>query len=229
MIKHIAIIMDGNRRWATARGLPTFMGHRQGVETVGEVTKYCLQHNIPHLTLYAFSAENLIKRSAQEKEYLFQLIGTHLVEASKEMREQEVRLRFVGDRDLFPSSVHEAIMQAERDTAHNTRLMIDMLFCYGGQQEIVATAQQFARNVQQGTSIDSLTPDTFAKLLWSAPMPPPDLIIRTGGQHRLSNFLLFQCAYAELYFTETFWPAFTQQELDTIVQEYLKRSRNFGA
>lgn len=220
--------MDGNRRWAAERGLPAFMGHRQGVETVITASKFCVERAIPYLSLYAFSLENF-KRSAQEQEYLFALVAQHLVTVSHELQAHKVRLRFVGDRTLFPACLQESIHRVEQETAAHTALHVDILFCYGGQQEIVAAAQQFARTVQQGASIEALTPAGFAQLLWNAPTPPPDLVIRTGGQQRLSNFLLFQSAYAELYFTNTFWPAFTREELATIVDQYLHRTRNFGA
>lgn len=229
MLVHIALIMDGNRRWARARGLPTYAGHREGVNTVERVTKYCIDKQIRFLTLYAFSIENF-KRSEEEKTYLFELIAAGIKSYAAKFAEYGVRITFIGDRCLFPERIRETCAAIERETVNNDRLVVNILFCYGGQQEIVAAARSFARKIQDGSMCESdLTCERFARELWSGSCPPPDLVIRTGGMHRLSNCLLYQVAYSELAFTDTLWPDFDVKELDSLVYNYTFVKRNFGS
>lgn len=228
MIRHVALIMDGNRRWAAARGLPSHAGHSEGAKTVATIAEFCIQKAIPHVSLYAFSLENLTKRSAIEREFLFDLVANQLIQQFEHFIHNNIRIRFIGDRSLFPQRLIESITHIEQQTVQNTALTVDILFCYGGQQEIVAAAQKFAQQVVQGRSVNDLTVNSFAELLWNAPAVPPDLVIRTGGRLRLSNFLLFQVAYAELYCTETFWPDFSVDELQKILNDFTQRTRNFG-
>lgn len=228
MVTHIALIMDGNRRWARARGLPAIMGHREGVKTVERMTQYCLDAKIKYLTLYAFSIENF-KRSEEEKSCLFDLIAQGMRSYAKKFMEYGLRIYFVGDRSLFPVHVKESCEAIERDTAGNDTLVVNILFCYGGQQEIVAAARSCARQICAGTMQESeLTCERFAHELWSGYCPPPDLAVRTGGMYRLSNFLLYNIAYSELFFTDTFWPDFDVKELDSIVHDYASIKRRFG-
>jgi undecaprenyl diphosphate synthase len=229
MLKHVAFIMDGNRRWARGRGLPAILGHREGVKTVERVTQYCLNQAIEYLTFYAFSLENF-KRSDEEKNCLFELISDGVRSYAQKFMEQGIQINFIGDREKFPQQVRKSCEETEQLTAQNNRMRVNILFCYGGQQEIIAAVQSCAQQVQLGTlSLDGITPTYFAQLLWSGKFPAPDLIIRTGGMPRLSNFLLFQAAYSELLFTDTFWPALTDEELERLVEQYHAIKRNFGS
>ena len=229
MLTHIALIMDGNRRWARANGLPAVAGHREGVNTVERVTQYCIDTHIRYLTLYAFSIENF-KRSEEEKSCLFELIASGMQSYAQKFMEQGIRIYFLGDRTLFPVHVKESCDAIERKTAGNTKLIVNILFCYGGQQEIVAAARSCMAQALAGTlAPEQLTLERFVQELWTGNCPPPELIIRTGGTRRLSNFLLYQCAYSELVFVDTFWPAFSNKELDSIVYDYKLIKRNFGS
>lgn len=228
MVKHLALIMDGNRRWAQARGLPSIMGHKQGVETAETIVKFCLEKQIPYLTLYVFSLENF-KRSLDEKNYLFSLIQHEFVNRSDLFNQDGIRVNFIGDRSLFPEQVIDAIQKVEAKTQANTKLYLQLLFCYGGQQEIVAAARSFAQDVLNNKiHIDDITHQAFASRLWSSVAPAPDLIIRTGGVQRLSNFLLYNSAYSELFFSAAMWPDFSLSELESILCDYSQRMRNFG-
>lgn len=229
MINHIGFIMDGNRRWAHARSLPAFMGHKEGAHVVQKIVQACSQRGITHVTMYAFSLENF-KRSEQEKQYLFELVGTQLTNKQEEFIKNGVRVHFVGDRRLFPPQIQNAIELVEQKTLHCNTITVHFLFCYGGQQEITAAARTCAQQIVDGTiKIDQITPDYFAQQLWLNDCPPPDLVIRTGGDMRLSNFLPYQCAYSELLFTNTYWPDFNEQELEHILNQFQQRKRNFGA
>jgi len=229
MLKHIALIMDGNRRWAKSRGLPAVLGHREGVKAVERVTQYCLERQIPYLTLYAFSLENF-KRSDEEKNCLFELVSSGVRSYAKKFMEHGIQVNFIGDREKFPEHVRVSCEETERLTAHNDRIRVNILFCYGGQQEIVTAVKSCINQVQAGVlNPDDLTPARFEQELWSGKFPAPELIIRTGGMPRLSNFLLFQAAYSELFFTDTFWPALSNEELDIIINEYLLVKRNLGS
>jgi undecaprenyl diphosphate synthase len=229
MLTHIALIMDGNRRWARANGLPAVAGHREGVNTVERVTQYCIDNHIRYLTLYAFSIENF-KRSEEEKSCLFELIASGMQSYAQKFMEQGIRIYFLGDRTLFPVHVKESCDTIEQQTAHNDTIIVNILFCYGGQQEIVAAARSCMLQTLAGTlSPEQLTIERFAQELWTGNCPSPELIIRTGGARRLSNFLLYQCAYSELAFVDTFWPEFSNKELDAIVYDYKLIKRNFGS
>ena len=229
MVKHIALIMDGNRRWARAHGLPAVAGHREGVKTVERMTQYCLDKGVKYLTLYAFSIENF-KRSEEEKSCLFDLIAHGMRSYVKKFMEHGLRIYFVGDRTLFPAHIKESCEAIELDTAGNDRLIVNILFCYGGQQEIVAAACSLARQLCAGTLKESeLTCERFACELWSGHCPPPDLVVRTGGMRRLSNFLLYHAAYSELFFTQTLWPDFDIKDIDSMVYDYTFIKRNFGS
>lgn len=229
MIRHLALIMDGNRRWARGRGMPTFMGHKEGAQVVRRVVAFCLQQGIEHVSLYTFSIENL-KRTPEEKTYLFDLLAQGAREYAQSFAEQGVRIRFVGDRSLFPASILSVCEAVEAQTSMADKLQLNLLFCYGGQQEIVAAAKACLRLMKEDLlQEDELTVETFRSLLWSGHSPAPEIIVRTGGVARLSNFLLFSCAYSELFFTDTLWPDFSVDELAKILQRYEHIKRNFGS
>lgn len=228
MISHIACVMDGNRRWARSRGMPAFMGHREGAKAIEKIAKYCLDNAIKHLSLYTFSIENL-GRSEEEKSFLFNLLVEQAEAQLSKFLEYGIKVHFVGDRSLFLPQVKEACERLEQKTAGQDKLILNFLFCYGGQQEILAACKKAIQAVKNGDLKENdLTVEWIMKNLWSSHNPPPEMIIRTGGKHRLSNFLLYQSAYSELFFTDTYWPDFSPEELDKMVKEYGKIKRNFG-
>ena len=228
MIQHLACVMDGNRRWATSRGLPTLFGHKQGVTAVRTVVTFCLQRSISYLSLYTFSLENF-KRSFEEKSYLFNLIDEVLQQVAQDLVGQGVRIRFVGDRSLFPESVRASCLAIEQATVHGDKLQLNILFCYGGRQEIVSSVKKIAEQVVAGTlSPDAITQEHLQNNLWMPNIPDPDLIIRTGAVHRMSNFLLFQSAYSELIFFDCMWPDMTETLFEQALQEFKTRQRRFG-
>lgn len=229
-IKHLGIIMDGNRRWAKKNGFKPWIGHKQGVDPVKTTLEFCLKHKIPYVTLYAFSLENF-KRSQEELHYLFDILAQEL--ADKELNnlfEKGIQVRFIGDKNKFPEQLRETVHTVETKTAQNNKLIMNILFCYGGQQEILAATQAIARCVATGTlKPEDITPDVFENALWTGIMPGPDLIIRTGGAQRTSNFLVYQSAYSELLFLDCYWPEITEQHLIDAVIQYESTQRRFGA
>lgn len=228
MIKHLACQMDGNRRWAQQRGWETFFGHRKGAEIITPVVQFCLDKNIPFLSLYAFSIENF-KRSEAEKSFLFGMVAQELESRIEEFVTNGIRIRFIGDRTLFPPATISIIEQVEQETAQCTRLNLNFLFCYGAQQEIAYAARAIAHKVKIGElSESSITPEVVAQHLWTSGIPEPDLIIRPGGRNRLSNFLLFQSAYSEYFFLDCLWPDVNTQLLEEILSQFESRKRNFG-
>lgn len=227
-LKHLACIMDGNRRWAYARGIPAVMGHREGVHSIDRVAKFCLKKQIPHVSFYVFSIENL-QRSLEEKTFLYQLIVHESTRIIRQAQEQDIRVRFLGDKDLFNSAVKEVCQQIEHDTRAGTKLTADMLFCYGGQQEIVHAMQMLARDVEaKKIGAADITQRYIEQYLWTHDSPPPDLIIRTGGFQRLSGFHLYHAAYAELRFLECLWPDLSEQDLVNTVNDFYRCQRRFG-
>lgn len=228
-LKHLGIIMDGNRRWARKSGLLPWLGHRKGVEPVKATIEFCLEQGIEHLTLYAFSLENF-KRSQEELDFLFNMLAREI--ASEELDnlfKKGVKVRFFGDAARFPSQLVELIKDTEKKTEKGGRLNLNLLFCYGGRQELFAAAQKLARAVKQGL-IDptTLSESEFEACLWTGDIPVPELIIRTGGAQRLSNFLPYQSAYSELYFSTLFWPEMTEKELKKAIAWFSQQTRNTG-
>jgi len=221
---HVGIIMDGNGRWAQSRGLPRLAGHRAGVDNLRRVLQAAMDLGIKALTLYAFSTENW-SRPASEVRGLIRLfehmIDTHI----DELNENGVRLRQVGRVEGLAARLVEKIRQAEQITAHNDRLMLDFAFNYGGRAEIVDALK---RIVAEGIPAEEIDEATIGDHLWTAGLPDPDLIIRTGGDMRLSNFLIWQAAYAEFYSTPTYWPDFDRDELYRALLAYQQRDRRFG-
>lgn len=228
MIKHLACIMDGNRRWAQKQGFMAFLGHKAGWDAIKRVVDFCCEKNISYLSLYTFSIENL-KRSEAEKYYLFEVLAKEAFAELNNLKNRNVRVRFIGDRALFPQSIKSLCEKTEQETKHCTGLHINFDLCYGGQQEIADAAKSMAVHVAQGNLLpEHITPELFEKYLWTSGIPSPDLIIRTGGDIRLSNFLLFQSAYSELFFSDVLWPDISSVELESALIHFDKCRRNFG-
>jgi undecaprenyl diphosphate synthase len=226
--RHVAIIMDGNGRWAKARGLPRNLGHRQGVDVVREVVRASRSLGIRYLTLYAFSSENW-KRPQSEVSGLMDLLRLYIRRELKELANGGVRIRVIGDRDKLDPDINELIADAEAQTRDNTALTLVIALSYGGQDEIVAACRRIAEQVAAGTlAPDQISADTVAGQLQTVGIPDPDLVIRTSGEQRLSNFLLWQSAYSELIFVDKLWPDFGQADLAAAVAEFQRRERRYG-
>ncbi len=226
---HVAIIMDGNGRWAKARGLPRLAGHRAGAQAVRRTVEAAVEAGVSWLTLYAFSSENW-RRPPDEVLELTGLLRHYIRQELAEMGQQGVRVRVLGDRGRFDADTQADLAHAERNTKANTRLNLNVALSYGARDEIVAAARAAAEAAAAG-HLDPAALDeaAFGRLLYTAGMPDPDLVIRTSGEHRLSNFLLWQSAYAELVFLDVLWPDFNAAELDAALAEYARRERRFGA
>jgi undecaprenyl diphosphate synthase len=216
--------MDGNGRWARKRGLPRVAGHRAGTENIRQVLEAAVELGIGTLTIYAFSTENW-RRPEDEVQGLMKLFNEFMRRELDALNEAGVRLRHIGRRETVPSDMLESIEQCVARTAGNTRITLNVAFNYGGRAEIVDAA---ARVIRAGVDPNALTEDVFAAHLYTSGIPDPDLIIRTGGDMRLSNFLLWQAAYAEFYSTETFWPDFDREALRKALVEYQRRERRYG-
>ena len=222
--RHVAIIMDGNGRWATKRLLPRVAGHVKGVEAVRDCVEACVDRGIEYLTLFAFSSENW-RRPEEEVSLLMRLFVTALEREVAKMHANDIRLKVVGDLSRFDAKLREMIANAERRTANNTRLTLTICANYGGRWDIM---QATGKMVAAHPGVTDFTEEQLAEHLAMAYAPEPDLFIRTGGEERISNFLLWQLAYSELYFTDTFWPDFSTQSLDTAISSYQGRERRFG-
>jgi undecaprenyl diphosphate synthase len=222
MPKHVAIIMDGNGRWATKRFLPRVAGHVKGVDAVRGIVEACIKRDIQFLTLFAFSSENW-RRPEEEVSLLMRLFVTALEKEVRKMHENNIRLKIVGDLSRFDAKLQVAIAEAQALTSTNTGLTVTICANYGGRWDIVQAVNKLA-----ATGAESITEDMLAEQLSMAYAPEPDLFIRTGGETRISNFLLWQLAYTELYFTDTFWPDFNAKALDEAIHSYQTRERRFG-
>ena len=226
--RHVAVIMDGNGRWARGRLRNRVFGHEQGAEAVREIIRCCRKLGIPRLTLYAFSKENW-RRPATEVQALWKLLGRFLKSELGELLETGIRVRHIGDEENIPPDVLAELRHVEERTANLGELTLDLAVNYGGRQEIVRAAVLFAREVAAGRAQpDDLTPERFSGLLHTKNAPDPDLVIRTGGELRVSNFLLWQIAYAELYVTKVLWPDFRETEFMEALKDYQGRERRFG-
>ncbi len=225
-LKHLAIIMDGNGRWAKRNKKPRTAGHYKGVEVLRNITKYANKLGIKCLTVYAFSTENW-KRSAEEVNYIMSLPKIFFESYIRELMENNVRIMIIGDREKVPAETMRVIDDAIETTKDNTGLILNFAFNYGGRDEIVKAAKKYALDFREGTAPD-LDEETFSSYLYTKDLPEVDLLIRTGGEMRLSNFLLYQLAYAELIVIDTLWPDFDNDVLDGCIAEYQKRKRNFG-
>lgn len=220
-VQCIGIILDGNRRWAKEKELPSLDGHRQGFETLKAITHTAREQGIPHLAVFAFSSENW-SRTEEEVSGLMGLLVEAATSGLKDIVSEGVRVRFVGDMSRLPSDVMTALEKVETESAPNRELTLWVCLSYGGRAEIVAATE--AASAHEGL----MTEELIRQHMWTAEMPDPDIIIRTGGQKRLSNFLLWQSAYSELFFLDMYWPDFTSADLTKVVEEYMGRKRNFG-
>lgn len=227
--QHVAIIMDGNGRWARQRALPRVMGHRAGMKTVKEITKAADEIGVKVLTLYAFSTENW-KRPTDEVEFLMKLPQEFLTIELGELIERNVQVRMIGDETNLPRHTRQAILEAREKTEMNTGLVLNFALNYGSRAEMLSAVRRIATDVQEGRLIETeITEDVFSSYLETGGLPDPDMLIRTSGELRLSNFLLWQLAYSEFIFHDGFWPDFTQQDFYNAIQEYQRRSRRYGA
>lgn len=226
-MQHLAIIMDGNGRWAQARGLPRTEGHKAGGETVRRVLGYCKDANIRYLTLYAFSVENW-KRPKEEVDALMHLLATYLSNEEGMLHEHQVRLRIMGRKEDLPEFVRGTLEQVEQSTAHYERQLI-LCLSYGGRTELAHAMQAIAQKVKAGElAPEAIDEATITQHLYLPDVPDPDLILRTSGELRLSNFLLWQASYAEFYATPTLWPDFNEKDFQEALDAYAKRSRRYG-
>jgi undecaprenyl diphosphate synthase len=226
---HVAIIMDGNGRWAKARGLPRSAGHTRGADSVREAIKAAKALGISYLTLYGFSLENW-KRPQSEINDLMGLLRLYLRKEIAELIKEDVRIRFIGDRTKLAPDINDLIEDAEARTADNTGLNLVVAMSYGSRQEITQAARQLAAEAVAGRiDPEKIDEDALERRLFTADIPDPDLVIRTSGEQRVSNFLLWQLAYAELVFLDTLWPEFGRKDLEFAVQEFHRRERRYGA
>jgi undecaprenyl diphosphate synthase len=225
---HLAIIMDGNGRWAEQRCLPRILGHRKGVESVQAIVDECLELGIRYLTLYAFSSENW-GRPQEEVEALMGLLGTFLKKELSQLQKQGIRLMAVGELQRLPKNVSKILKDIIKKTAGNDRMVLNLALSYGSRNELTRAMQTIGREIASGKlHADDLTESDIGAALDTHAIPDPDLLIRTSGEMRISNFLLWQLAYSELYFTEALWPDFSRDQLLEAIQEYSRRQRRFG-
>ena len=228
---HVGIIMDGNGRWAEARGLPRSEGHRAGAKTFRKIAEYAADLGIKHLTFYAFSTENWT-RPPGEVAALMSLFREYLREAEERKSENEekgIRLRFIGDTGALPADIAGLIEKAHRESADKDRVVVNLAVNYGGRQEILRAARALARKAAEGElSPESITLEDIGNNLYTAGQPDPDLIIRPSGEKRLSNFLIWQSAYSEFWYSDVLWPDFTGEHFDRALREYTERRRRFG-
>jgi len=227
--KHVAIIMDGNGRWAKARGLPRTAGHRKGVEAVRRTVEAARELGIPYLTMFGFSSENW-RRPEGEIFDLMQLLRFYLRSEIAELHKNGVRLRVIGDRSKLSGDIVTMIEKAEELTRGNTELNLIIALSYGARQEIVSAARRMVEDALAGRlSPEDVTEESFSARLLTRDIPDPDLLVRTSGEQRISNFLLWQLAYTELVFVDTLWPDFTKRDLEDAIREFNQRDRRFGA
>jgi undecaprenyl diphosphate synthase len=226
--RHIAIVMDGNGRWAERRGKPRTLGHRAGQKAVRAAIEFCLREGIEALTLFAFSSENW-QRPATEVQALMELFLRALDREAKTLHKNQVRVRFVGDLAMFPTGLRDRMDKAERLTAGNSALALNIAVGYGGRWDITRACRQIAAAVIAGDiGLDDIDESAVDAHMALAELPPPDLFVRTGGEHRISNFLLWQLAYAELYFTDVLWPDVDAEVLTAACSDFARRERRFG-
>ena len=226
--RHIAIIMDGNGRWAKRRNQPRFFGHKAGVEAVRGVVKACAAKGIDVLTLFAFSSENW-RRPKKEVSLLMELLYTALTREVSKLNDNNVRLRIIGDRSVLSTKLQNRLHESERLTENNTGLILVVAVNYGGRWDIAQAARSVTEKALAGElQLTDITADLIGQHLSLCDLPEPDLFIRTGGEQRVSNFLLWQLAYSELFFTETLWPDFSVTSLDEAINSFSKRQRRFG-
>lgn len=225
---HIAIILDGNGRWAQKRGLPRSIGHREGANNLKKIVKYCSELGIKFLTVYAFSTENW-KRPREEVEGLMELLREFLVNAAKEIGSYDIKLRFLGDINALPIDIQNEIIKVEKNTTKNNGLVFSIALNYGSRNEIINAVKKVYDDIKVGKiREEQISEQIFSKYLYTYDIPDPDLLIRPGGELRLSNFLLWQAAYSELWFDKVLWPDFSKKHLLKAIYDYQLRHRRFG-
>ena len=225
---NLGIIMDGNGRWAKQRGLPRQAGHVTGAQVFRKITKYCEKCGVRYLTVYAFSTENW-RRPAEEVDAIMNLLRQYLKESLSDFQQENIVVRFIGSRDELAEDIRALIEEAEQSTVHKTGMTLNIALNYGGQQEITAAARKLAKQVASGAlNPDDIDEEMLTKALYTDDQPPVDLILRPSGEYRLSNFLIWQSAYAEYVFMDVLWPDFKESDLDRAFEEYARRDRRFG-
>ena len=225
--RHIAILLDGNGRWAKKRGLPRTAGHAVGSETFRKIATYCKKIGVEYLTVYAFSTENW-SRPAEEVGTIMKLLGKYLNEAIETMERDHIRMKIFGDVSALPQELQKLVEKTDEISARYEGFQANICLNYGGRDEIVNAARRYAKALAAGEDMGELTEDKLSSYMYSAGIPDPDLLIRPGGEQRISNFLLWQCAYSEFYFTDVLWPDFTPEELDKAIAEFHRRDRRYG-
>ena len=225
--RHIAIILDGNGRWAKKRGLPRTAGHMAGAETFRRIATYCRSIGVEYLTVYAFSTENW-KRPVEEVGTIMKLLWRYLDEAIRTMEKDHIRMKVFGELARLSPQLREMVDRTDEISQHYQGFQANICLNYGGRDEIIHAARRYARDYAEGKVQGELSEEQFGGYLYSAGIPDPDLLIRPGGEMRISNFLLWQCAYAEFYFTDVLWPDFTPEELDKAIAEFNRRDRRYG-
>lgn len=227
-LKHIAIIMDGNRRWAKERNLPTAAGHKKGVESLKNIVRLADDFGIKYITVYAFSTENW-KRTQEEVSFLMNLLYETLKNELNEMLQKGVKINIIGDLEPLDNKLKKILHNSMEKSKDNTGVNLQIAINYGSQHEILTAVKNIAKKVnEKELSIDEITTETISDNLYTAGIPDPDILVRTGGEQRISNYLLWQIAYSEIYITEKFWPEYDKAELEKTVAEFAKRSRRFG-
>jgi len=225
--RHIAIILDGNGRWAKKRGLPRTAGHAVGAETFRKIATYCKDIGVEYLTVYAFSTENW-RRPENEVSTIMKLLGRYLQEAIDTMERDHIRMKVLGDLEALSPELRAMVQKTDEISHHYEGFQANICLNYGGRDEILHAARRYAKDFAEGRAEGELTEAGFSSYLYSAGIPDPDLLIRPGGEVRISNFLLWQCAYAEFYFTDVLWPDFTPAELDRAIAVFNSRDRRYG-
>ena len=226
--RHIAIILDGNGRWAKRRGLPRTAGHAVGSENFRKIATYCRNIGVEYLTVYAFSTENW-KRPEDEVKTIMRLLGKYLREAIDTMERDHIKMKVLGHVEGLPEELQALVRKTDEISARYEGFQANICLNYGGRDEIVRAAMRYAAELKEGKAPQEIGEAEFGNYLYSAGIPDPELLIRPGGEERISNFLLWQCAYSEFYFTDVLWPDFTTEELDKAIAEYHRRDRRFGA
>lgn len=225
--RHIAIILDGNGRWAKRRGLPRTAGHMVGAETFRKIATYCKNIGVEYLTVYAFSTENW-KRPEEEVGTIMKLLGKYLDEAIRTMEKDHIRMKVFGELNRLSPELQAMVQRTDEISRRYQGFQANICLNYGGRDEIIHAARRYAQDFAEGKAQGELTEERFGSYLYSAGIPDPDLLIRPGGEYRISNFLLWQCAYAEFYFTDVLWPDFSPAELDKAIAAYNSRDRRYG-
>ena len=226
--QHVGMIMDGNGRWAKKRGLPRSVGHTYGAKTFRNITRYISRRGVKYLTLYAFSTENW-KRPLEEVNALMKIFRQYLVDSLTDFREDDIKVNFIGDRSAFAKDIIDMINETEEVAKDRKGMQLNIAMNYGGRDELLTAVRSLCRDVRDGAlKADDITEKDISSRLYTSGQPDPDLIIRTGGEHRLSNFMLYQAAYAEFYSTDTLWPDFKEADFDKALLEFNNRSRRFG-